>query len=61
MEAERRLAASSPVILPAFVPLGALRLDLDRLERSAARPFDPPGEASALRRQWAIWRWARRF
>jgi phytoene synthase len=60
-EAERRLKASPPAILPAFVPLGALRLDLDRLERNAAAPFDPPGEASPLRRQWAIWRWAQRF
>jgi phytoene synthase len=60
-EAERRLKGSSLAILPAFVPLGPLRLDLDRLERNAARPFDPPQEVSPLRRQWAIWRWARRF
>ena len=33
--------ARRPAILPAFVPLGPLRLDLDRLERNAARPFDP--------------------
>ena len=59
-EAEDRLKSSPPAILPAFVPLGALRLDLDRLERNAARPFEPAGEASPLRRQWAIWRWARR-
>jgi phytoene synthase len=58
-EAERRLKPSPPAILPAFVPLGALRLDLDRLERSAERPFDPCGEVTPLRRQWAIWRWAR--
>jgi phytoene synthase len=58
-EAERRLKASSPAILPAFIPLGPLRLDLDRLERNAARPFDPPREVSPLSRQWAIWRWAR--
>ncbi len=58
-EAERRLKASPPAILPAFVPLGALRLDLDRLDRNAERPFDPSGEVSPLRRQWAIWRWAR--
>ena len=57
-EAERRLARSPLPILPAFVPLGALALDLDRLRPE--RPFDPPAEASALRRQWAIWRWARR-
>ncbi len=60
-ETQRRLKGSPSPILPAFVPFGALRLDLDRLDRNGARPFDPPAEASALRRQWAIWRWARRF
>ncbi len=60
LEAERRLMRSPPAILPAFVPLGTVALDLDRLERKAATPFDSPAEASPLRRQWAIWRWARR-
>jgi phytoene synthase len=59
-EAERRLKTSAPAILPAFVPLAPLPLDLDRLDRNSARPFDAAGEVSALRRQWAIWRWARR-
>ena len=58
-EAERRLKDSGAAILPAFVPLGPLRLDLDRLDHNGARPFDAAGEASPLRRQWAIWRWAR--
>ncbi len=58
-EAERRLNGSSPAILPAFIPLGPLRLDLDRLDRNAASPFEPLSEVSPLRRQWAIWRWAR--
>jgi 15-cis-phytoene synthase len=58
-EAERRLKNSSPAILPAFIPLAPLRLDLDRLDRNADRPFDDVGEVSPLRRQWAIWRWAR--
>jgi phytoene synthase len=58
-EAERRLKNSSPAILPAFIPLAPLWLDLDRLDRSANRPFDDLGEVSPLRRQWAIWRWAR--
>jgi 15-cis-phytoene synthase len=58
-EAERRLKNSDPAILPAFVPLGPLRLDLDRLDRNSDRPFDAVGEVSPLRRQWAIWRWAR--
>lgn len=60
-EAERRLKASPPPIMPAFVPLGTVRLDLDRMERNAARPFEPFVAASPLRRQWAIWRWARKF
>jgi hypothetical protein len=38
-----------------------VRLDLDRSERNAARPFDPVCEVSPLRRQWALWRWVRRF
>ena len=60
-QAERGLAASPLTILPAFIPLGTVRLDLDRLESNAAKPFDPPPpQASPLRRQWAIWRWARR-
>ncbi len=58
-EAERRLTSSSAAILPAFIPLAPLRLDLDRLDRNAARPFDVVSEVSPLRRQWAIWRWAR--
>ena len=58
-EAERRLKSSDPAVLPAFVPLAPLRLDLDRLDRNANRPFDALPEVSALRRQWAIWRWAR--
>jgi phytoene synthase len=58
-EAERRLKSSSPAILPAFIPLASLRLDLDRLDRNAERPFEAASEVSPLRRQWAIWRWAR--
>jgi phytoene synthase len=60
VEAERRLKNSSSAILPAFIPLAPLRLDLDRLDRNADRPFDDVGEVSPLRRQWAIWRWARK-
>jgi 15-cis-phytoene synthase len=58
-EAERRLKNSDPAILPAFIPLAPLRLALDGLDRNADRPFDDVGEVSPLRRQWAIWRWAR--
>jgi 15-cis-phytoene synthase len=58
-EAERRLKSASQAILPAFIPLAPLRLDLDRLDRNANCPFDAVSEVSPLRRQWAIWRWAR--
>lgn len=60
-EAETRLLSSPAPIRPAFASLATLRLVLDGLEHAAARPFDPPQAASAFRRQWAIWRWARRF
>jgi 15-cis-phytoene synthase len=60
-QADRRLKASDPAILPAFIPLAPLRLDLDQLDRNANRPFDAVGKISPLRQQWAIWRWARRF
>jgi phytoene synthase len=59
-EAERRLKTSTPAILPAFIPLAPLRLDLDRLDRNANCPFEAVSEVSPLRRQWAIWRWAPR-
>ena len=59
VEAERRLTSSSAAILPAFIPLAPLRLDLDRLDRNADRPFEAVSEVSPLRRQWTIWRWAR--
>lgn len=60
--AEQRLKASPQAILPAFIPLGAVRLDLAALDRNAAFPFNATaGEATPLRRQWSIWRWTRRF
>jgi phytoene synthase len=58
-EAERRLKNSAQEILPAFIPLAPLRLDLDRLDRNSNGPFDAVSEVSPLRRQSAIWRWAR--
>jgi phytoene synthase len=60
VDAEKRLTGASPAVLPAFAPLGPLRLDLARLKRGAANPFAPPRQVAPWRRQWAIWRWARR-
>ncbi len=59
-EADRRLKSSAPAILPAFIPLAPLRLELDGLDRNSDHPFDAVSEVSALRRQLAIWRWARK-
>ncbi len=58
-EAEALLADLPRVVMPAFVPLGATRLDLARLRRARA-PFEPFAAPSPWRRQWALWRWARR-
>ncbi|MGA2486317.1 MAG: squalene/phytoene synthase family protein [Roseiarcus sp.] len=56
-EAEARLAALPAALAPAFAPLATARLDLRRWRRARAAPFAP---AAPWRRQWALWRWARR-
>jgi phytoene synthase len=58
-EAETRVAALPAIVAPAFVPLGAVRLDLERLRRAEASPFAPFAEAPAWRRQLALWLWAK--
>lgn len=57
-EAEALLADLPRAVVPAFVPLGAVRLDLARLQR-ARSPFEPIAAPAPWRRQWALWRWAR--
>jgi phytoene synthase len=44
----------------AFLPLALARSDLARLERTAADPFARPPPSPRWRRQWLIWRAARR-
>ena len=56
-EAEARLATLPTAVAPAFAPLATIRLDLKRWRRAGAAPFAP---AAPWRRQWALWRWARR-
>ena len=56
-EAEALLADLPRAVVPAFVPLGAVRLDLARLQR-ARSPFEPFDAPAPWRRQWALWRWA---
>jgi phytoene synthase len=59
--AEQRLRASPRAILPAFIPLGTVRLDLARFKRNAALPSNPSGQVTPLRRQWSIWCWTQKF
>lgn len=59
VEAERLVAAAPAIVAPAFIPLGAVRLDLRRLERAKNAPFAPFSPSPGWRRQWALWRWAR--
>jgi phytoene synthase len=56
-QAEAHLAHLPAALAPAFAPLATARLDLERWRRVGAAPFAP---AAPWRRQWALWRWARR-
>jgi len=58
-EAEARVGDLPRIVVPAFMPLATVRLDLARLRRDRA-PFEPFAAPWPLRRQWALWRWARR-
>jgi phytoene synthase len=54
------LAAGIPdAALPALLPLALVRSVLDRMEREDYDPFVPI-EISQWRRQWRLWRAARR-
>ncbi len=54
-------AASLPASArPAFLPLALAESDLARLDRTATDPFAHPPASPRWRRQWLIWRAARR-
>jgi phytoene synthase len=60
LDSARKLLASAPdAILPALLPLAAVRPLLKRMERGGYQPFSPP-ELPRWRRQWTLWRAARR-
>jgi 15-cis-phytoene synthase len=57
----RALAASIPeAARPAFLHLALADPALDRLDRAGTNPFGPSVEAPTWRRQWTLWRAARR-
>jgi phytoene synthase len=66
LRARRHVAAAARLLpglpqdaAPALLPAALVRPSLDRMERSCYRPF-APGEVPQWRRQWALWRAARR-
>jgi phytoene synthase len=58
-QAQDLMAATPPVVLPALLPAALAGPTLARMERRGYDPFVPV-EIAPLRRQWLIWRAARR-
>jgi phytoene synthase len=60
-EAERALVELDPAVLPAFLPLALIRPYLARMDRADYEPFAETVELPRWRRQWILWRTARRM
>lgn len=59
-EAKQALAGCERGLLPAFLPLAIVEPTLDRMARPDFSPLRDVVEFSPLRRQWLLWRAARR-
>jgi phytoene synthase len=59
-EAERELGEIDPVLKPAFLPLALVRPYLERMDRRDYQPFAGV-ELPPWRRQWIVWRAARKM
>ncbi len=59
-EAERARAKLPPSLNPGYAGLATASLWLSAIERGIETLFDATPEVAAWRRQWALWRWARR-
>ncbi|ESR23557.1 phytoene/squalene synthase family protein [Lutibaculum baratangense] len=57
LDAARRLPAG---VVPALLPLALVTPYLDRFERAGCDPFSPKVDLPQWRRQWTLWRSARR-
>jgi 15-cis-phytoene synthase len=55
-----RSAGWAPAVAAAFLPLSLVSLYLKRMERADYRPFETLVEVPQWRRQWRLWRAARR-
>ncbi len=60
-QAERALVELDPAVLPAFLPLALVRPYLARMDRPDYEPFSEAAELPRWRRQWILWRAARRM
>jgi phytoene synthase len=58
--ADSRGALRSPAALPSILPVALVPLYLERMERAGYDPFRTAIEVPQWRRQWALWRAARR-
>lgn len=57
---ERLMGSADVTAMAALAPVATVASRLSRLE-SHPSPFQPPPDVSQWRRQWAMWRWTRRF
>jgi 15-cis-phytoene synthase len=60
-KAEALVGGADARTAAAFLPLAVVRGLLDRMDRLVAEPFAATAELAQWRRQWAMWRVARRF
>ena len=56
-----RVATMPASLKPAFLPVALVEPALARMERPGYDPFSTRGELAPWRRQWIIWRTARRW
>ena len=59
-EARRAAATADPVLLAAFLPAAMVETYLDRMERPGFDPLRDTKDVPPLRRQWTLWRAARK-
>jgi phytoene synthase len=56
-----QIAALPAALKPAFLPIAVVGPALDRMDRPGYDPFSARVDLTPLRRQWIIWRAARRW
>ena len=59
-QARQAAASADPALLPAFLPAAMVDAYLDRMERPGLDPLTTSADVSPFRRQWLLWRAARK-